>query len=61
MTYGAQAGKADLAGCGRVGWTGREPHQALEERLRQCGKQYTVVLLSEIFPAKLALFRDLDA
>jgi hypothetical protein len=35
--------------------------QDLEARLRQAGKRFTVVLLSEIFPGKLALFRDIDA
>ena len=35
--------------------------QSLEDRLRRSGKQYTIVLLSEIFPSKLALFEDIDA
>ena len=33
----------------------------LAERLRQLRIPYTVVLLSEIFPSKLALFHDIDA
>lgn len=33
----------------------------LEEKLTNAGKQYTIVLLSEIFPAKLQLFADIDA
>merc|ERR1711916_84577 len=33
----------------------------LEERMRAKGILYTVVLLSEIFPQKLALFDDIDA
>ena len=35
--------------------------QMLEGRLKACGKQYMVVLLSEIFPKKLTLFDDIDA
>lgn len=35
--------------------------QSLEDRLRRSGKHYTIVLLSEIFPSKLALFEDIDA
>lgn len=33
----------------------------LEERLAQHNKQTSHILLSEIFPAKLALFKDIDA
>tara|TARA_R110002050_G_scaffold88382_1_gene186735 strand:- start:534 stop:1007 length:474 start_codon:yes stop_codon:yes gene_type:complete len=33
----------------------------IEELLVAAGKEYVVVLLSEIFPAKLALFEDIDA
>lgn len=33
----------------------------LEERLRAAGKDYFVLLLSEIFPDKLALFEDVEA
>lgn len=33
----------------------------LEERLTAHGKQTSSILLSEIFPAKLALFKDIDA
>lgn len=33
----------------------------LEERLAAHGKQTSLILLSEIFPAKLALFKDVDA
>lgn len=33
----------------------------LEERLLAHGKQTSLILLSEIFPAKLALFKDIDA
>lgn len=35
--------------------------ERLEEVLRARGKPYVVVLLSEIFPGKLALFEDVDA
>lgn len=35
--------------------------ERLEERLRELGVPYVVLLLSEIFPAKLRLFRDVDA
>lgn len=30
----------------------------LEESLKKAGKEYIIVLLSEIFPSKLALFGD---
>lgn len=33
----------------------------LEERLAAHGKKTSLILLSEIFPAKLALFKDIDA
>jgi 2-(3-amino-3-carboxypropyl)histidine synthase len=35
--------------------------QHLEARLRQRGKDYVVVLMSEVFPARLALFDDVEA
>ncbi|ORY85085.1 putative diphthamide synthesis protein-domain-containing protein, partial [Protomyces lactucae-debilis] len=33
----------------------------LEQQLRRAGKEYTIVLLSEIFPAKLAQLADIEA
>lgn len=33
----------------------------LRERLEKCGKKVTVILLSEIFPDKLKLFKDIEA
>jgi len=33
----------------------------LEKRLKNSGKDVTVILLSEIFPSKLELFKDIDA
>ena len=33
----------------------------LKQRLEEAGRSYSVVLLSEIFPAKLNLFEDIDA
>ena len=48
-----------------LGTLGRQGNPAilsfLEEKLTQLGKEYIIVLLSEIFPAKLALFTDIDA
>lgn len=48
-----------------LGTLGRQGNPAilsfLEEKLTQLGKDYVVVLLSEIFPSKLALFTDIDA
>ncbi|XP_071946590.1 2-(3-amino-3-carboxypropyl)histidine synthase subunit 1-like [Antedon mediterranea] len=35
--------------------------QHLEERLKSCGLDYILVLLSEIFPDKLKIFKDVDA
>lgn len=35
--------------------------QHLQDRITECGKKYVTVLLSEIFPSKLALFKDIDA
>lgn len=35
--------------------------QHLKERLKNAGKEYIIVLLSEIFPDKLRLFEDVDA
>ncbi len=35
--------------------------QNLEEKLREAGKEFITVLLSEIFPDKLKLFQDVDA
>eukprot|EP00039_Didymoeca_costata_P030398 m.29323 g.29323 ORF g.29323 m.29323 type:complete len:454 (+) comp8091_c0_seq2:106-1467(+) len=35
--------------------------ERLETQLKEAGKEYILVLLSEIFPAKLALFKDIDA
>lgn len=48
-----------------LGTLGRQGNTNLLERLqkhlRACGKEYTVVLLSEIFPSKLQRFADIDA
>ena len=48
-----------------LGTLGRQGNPAiltfLEEKLTQLEKEYIIVLLSEIFPAKLALFTDIDA
>lgn len=48
-----------------LGTLGRQGNPAilsfLEEKLTQMRKEYIIVLLSEIFPAKLALFADIDA
>lgn len=33
----------------------------IEEKLRHCGKNVVTVLLSEIFPDKLALMKDVEA
>lgn len=48
-----------------LGTLGRQGNPAilsfLEEKLTQLGKEYVIVLLSEIFPAKLALFTGIDA
>lgn len=48
-----------------LGTLGRQGNPAilsfLEEKLTQLGKEYITILLSEIFPAKLALFTDIDA
>lgn len=33
----------------------------LEQRLKQAGIEFSIILLSEIFPAKLDLFKDIDA
>ena len=35
--------------------------QNLEERLKNSGREYVIVLLSEVFPDKLRLFEDVDA
>ncbi|XP_033123551.1 2-(3-amino-3-carboxypropyl)histidine synthase subunit 1-like [Anneissia japonica] len=35
--------------------------QHLEERIKSCGLEHILVLLSEIFPDKLKLFKDVDA
>lgn len=35
--------------------------QELLEKIKECGKSYTLVLLSEIFPDKLKLYPDIDA
>ncbi|XP_053376020.1 2-(3-amino-3-carboxypropyl)histidine synthase subunit 1-like [Mercenaria mercenaria] len=35
--------------------------QHLQDRILECGKKYVTVLLSEIYPNKLALFKDIDA
>jgi len=48
-----------------LGTLGRQGNPAilsfLEEKLKQLGKEYVIILLSEIFPAKLSLFTDIDA
>lgn len=48
-----------LGTLGRQGSTRILDH--LTRRMTQLGKQYMVVLLSEIFPAKLAQMSDIDA
>ncbi|KAL4223625.1 Diphthamide biosynthesis protein 1 [Mactra antiquata] len=35
--------------------------QHLQDRITECGRKYVTVLLSEIFPDKLALFKNVDA
>ena len=35
--------------------------ERVEKLLHSCGKNYFVLLLSEIFPSKLAMFEDVDA
>ncbi|KAF5287269.1 hypothetical protein FQR65_LT02142 [Abscondita terminalis] len=35
--------------------------ERMQKRLRECKKQSVIILLSEIFPAKLSLFDDVDA
>lgn len=35
--------------------------QELLEKIKECGKSSTLVLLSEIFPDKLKLYPDIDA
>ena len=48
-----------------LGTLGRQGRPPILERLQRLfseqGKQYTVILLSEIFPQKLALMEDVDA
>lgn len=33
----------------------------LQKRLKDCGKEASIILLSEIFPSKLELFKEIDA
>jgi 2-(3-amino-3-carboxypropyl)histidine synthase len=48
-----------------LGTLGRQGNPAilehLEKRLRECGKEYVVFLISEMNPAKMALLKDADA
>lgn len=48
-----------------LGTLGRQGNPAilkrLEARLKAAGRQYFVLLLSEVFPSKLAMFKDVDA
>ncbi|KAF9922379.1 Diphthamide biosynthesis protein 1 [Linnemannia zychae] len=48
-----------LGTLGRQGSTSILEH--LESKLKERGYDYTIILLSEIFPGKLAMFEDIDA
>jgi len=56
-TYGKKYGII-LGTLGRQGNT--KILQSIEEKLKEKGKEYIIVFMAEIFPAKLALFNDVD-
>ncbi|KAI9318528.1 putative diphthamide synthesis protein-domain-containing protein [Dichotomocladium elegans] len=61
VTVGSQAKKFGLI-LGTLGRQGKpEIMEYMEANIRNAGKEYVIVLLSEIFPGKLAQFQDVDA